>query len=85
MAVDEAQAPPDLEVMATGDLLGESPQWLPAEGRLARSEELARTGFVSKQALDDDRATAESARATVAASMSTPTASRAVAARIALP
>ena len=36
MAVDEAQAPPDLEVMATGDLLGESPQWLPAEGRLAR-------------------------------------------------
>lgn len=42
-------------------------QVIAAEGRLARSEELARTGFVSKQALDDDRATAESARATVAA------------------
>lgn len=36
MAVDEAMTPPDLEVMATGDLLGESPQWLPGEGRLAR-------------------------------------------------
>jgi len=38
-----------------------------AESRLARSEELAKTGFVSKQALDDDRAAAQSARATVAA------------------
>ncbi|MCC7040580.1 MAG: HlyD family efflux transporter periplasmic adaptor subunit [Burkholderiales bacterium] len=37
------------------------------ENRLLRSEELAKTGFVSKQALDDDRAAAQSARATVAA------------------
>ncbi|MCC6377631.1 MAG: HlyD family efflux transporter periplasmic adaptor subunit [Burkholderiales bacterium] len=38
-----------------------------AESRLARSEQLARTGFISGQALDDDRASAQSARATVAA------------------
>ncbi len=38
-----------------------------ADSRLARSEQLARTGFVSKQALDDDRAAAQSVRATAAA------------------
>jgi len=38
-----------------------------AESRLARSEQLAKTGFISKQALDDDRAAAQSTRATVAA------------------
>jgi len=38
-----------------------------AESRLARSEELAKTGFISRQALDDDRATAQSTRATLAA------------------
>ncbi|MCC6213142.1 MAG: HlyD family efflux transporter periplasmic adaptor subunit [Burkholderiales bacterium] len=38
-----------------------------AESRLARSEQLSRTGFISKQALDDDRASAQSMRASVAA------------------
>lgn len=41
-------------------------QAVAAESRLARSEQLAKTGFISKQALDDDRATAQSARANVA-------------------
>jgi len=48
-----------------------------AESHLARSEELATTGYIAKQALDDDRAAAQSARATVAAAQAQVAASNA--------
>lgn len=48
-----------------------------AESRLARSEQLAKTGFISKQALDDDRASAQSTRATMAAAQAQVAASEA--------